>query len=958
MRNKFIIIIGFSLILIMMGLFMPSSAKHDGIELMMKVSSEHEAVSLASEYNLELESVSSRGIATFFTTQMDQLTTLQANDFVLNAATYVDQGGPPWQRTRNYVDEQYALTMLELFDAWDIVGGSFDVTVAIIDTGIDANHPEFNGRISPLSYNAVSLETGLDAVADDHGHGTMVAGIIGAIRDNEEGIYGIADPIDLLVIKANESGEGRFRDSALIEGIYYAVEQGADMINMSLGGTHINPLVEEALAYAYEQGVVTIGAAGNDSTDTPYYPAAFPNVLSVSAVDENRNIASFSNFGDTIDVSAPGADIVTTVRNSGYGTVNGTSFAAPQVAGVIALMLAHFGPMEVDAIHERLYLTAMDEGEVGYDIYYGHGIVNALNALTAEFVTVSFETFEADALEPLRVIANEPFTLPEAPSLRDHVFDGWYRDNQFDQPFNEGDVVIEDTTLYARYDSAFHTVRLVFENQPDETIIVEHGESITLDDPKQDGYRFEGWYTDATFTTPYENGPVEGDLTLYAKFTKLETYRVDLMVDDEVFDYELVREDQVFAPSAPEKNGHIFSGWYKDASMEIPYEATLINQDTTLYGSFTPETYQITLMKAGEIYAIESVAFGTEYHAPELEDNNDVFVDWFLDTAYEARYFPQLIDGDLTLYAHFVQTVHLVNYTIDDAVVEQLRVADGEIAPQLEIDKKGYTFLGWYKDASFDALYEDETVNDGLTLYGRYARDVLTIRFFSYDRETLIKEVFVESGDDLEAPEGVEKPDDKHFTYTFIGWSEPLEAIYESMDVYPLYERTFIKGSVGLAPGVDTVRAGDTWNDAGVTIDDDILRIERKGTVDDSIPGKYKIEYQLFDNGEKVTSIIRHVRVLRSETPVDITLNPGIETILVGGTYEEVGAQTTEGDIEIEGNVDTSTPGAYEIIYRVNVDGTTYEKVRIVHVIELSMNGLHSLNHAVIIEKGREQYAL
>ena len=166
------------------------------------------------------------------------------------------------------------------------------VLVAVIDTGIDYNHDEFNGNISPLSYNSFHEVVGLEAVMDDAGHGTAVAGVIAATQNNGIGISGIAPLAELLVIKANFDNEGYFSGAAIAEGVYYAVDNGAHVINMSLGGAYPDPVIEEACDFALSQGVIVVAAAGNNGLPVYNYPASFTSVISVGATTESKERAS------------------------------------------------------------------------------------------------------------------------------------------------------------------------------------------------------------------------------------------------------------------------------------------------------------------------------------------------------------------------------------------------------------------------------------------------------------------------------------------------------------------------------------------------------------------------------------------------------------------------------------------------------------------------------------------
>jgi len=267
---------------------------------------------------------------------------------------------------------QYHHQTINSYDAWDRTTGSADVTVAVLDNGFDLYHPELYHSWD----NAYS--TGSSFEVEDHG--THVAGIIVASMDNYAYGSGVAPNTKLLPIDVFEEPNVAYT-SAIIDGIYVAVSQGADIINMSLGGYSWSSSFQNAINYAYEQGVVVIAAAGNDATSQTMYPAGYSNVISVASTDQWDYQSGFSNYGYSVDIAAPGSSILSTVPTSSVGFMSGTSMAAPVVAGVAALIKANEPYLSNSAIESRLYETASDKGTYGYDIVYGHGIVNAAAAL-------------------------------------------------------------------------------------------------------------------------------------------------------------------------------------------------------------------------------------------------------------------------------------------------------------------------------------------------------------------------------------------------------------------------------------------------------------------------------------------------------------------------------------------------------------------------------------------------
>ena len=230
---------------------------------------------------------------------------------------------------------------LNVGSTWSSTVGS-GVTVAVIDTGIDTDHPEFSGRISDLSYNASEdkivrnskLSDGSydwSVIEDVNGHGTQVAGVIAAGL-NESGTVGVASDATLIVIKVDCDENGRFyRTSDLVYAIYYAIDSGADVINMSFGAYAEENPFESAIKLAYKSGIVSVASAGNESTATLSWPAADENVIGVGALENDGwGLADYSNYGENLDFVAPGT-VYTTALDGSYTTSVGTSFSAPAV---------------------------------------------------------------------------------------------------------------------------------------------------------------------------------------------------------------------------------------------------------------------------------------------------------------------------------------------------------------------------------------------------------------------------------------------------------------------------------------------------------------------------------------------------------------------------------------------------------------------------------------------------
>lgn len=245
----------------------------------------------------------------------------------------------------------------------------------MVDTGIVANHPDINGKV--IAQEDMVEDDGV-AEDDSFGHGTHVAGTIAALTNNRKGVAAVCPSCKLLVAKSGDSSTG-FYDSDLVEGIYWSVENDAQVINLSLGGPGNSLTLKLAIDRASQQGVVVVAAAGNQNTGTPHHPSGYESVISVAATNQDDRKAPFSNYGK-VDVAAPGVKILSTVPGGGYSAWAGTSMASPHVAALAGLLAAQGLP--ASEIRGRIEATAVDLGPPGKDEYYGWGRINANRAVS------------------------------------------------------------------------------------------------------------------------------------------------------------------------------------------------------------------------------------------------------------------------------------------------------------------------------------------------------------------------------------------------------------------------------------------------------------------------------------------------------------------------------------------------------------------------------------------------
>lgn len=272
--------------------------------------------------------------------------------------------------------------------AWDITTGNSDVIIAIVDTGVDLDHPDLIANIIP-GYNFINEDLPPD---DEYDHGTPCAGIAAATINNDIGIAGVCPDCSIMSVKVlNDQGFGEW--DIIANGTVWASDNGADIISMSLGGSGFQEYFEDAINYVVANGSVAIAASGNINTQMNFYPASYDQCIAVGAMSpccerkQGNNSCDAepgwgSTYGEQVDVVAPGVRIFSTGKRAGYWTeFNGTSSACPHVAGIAGLMLSHNNSLSPETIRELLKQGSDDIGDEGYDIETGYGKVNAYNTL-------------------------------------------------------------------------------------------------------------------------------------------------------------------------------------------------------------------------------------------------------------------------------------------------------------------------------------------------------------------------------------------------------------------------------------------------------------------------------------------------------------------------------------------------------------------------------------------------
>lgn len=313
-------------------------------------------------------------------------------DYIAGIAGRPSYAPVAYQPNDPYFSNQWNLQAVQMPTAWDVTRGR-DVVVAIIDTGVAFDAPDLAGTARMTGYDFVSNDAD---PRDDNGHGTHVAGTVAQTTNNGIGVAGVAFEATILPVKAlAASGNGSYTD--IIKAITYAVDQGADVINMSLAGRNGSQALQEAVKYAYDRGVVVVAAAGNDAQSTVYFPAGYDQyVIAVGAVRVDNTKTSYSNYGSALDLMAPGGDISVDQNNDGYGDgvlqqtfsssgtgfsfrfFEGTSMASPHVAGLAALLFAQKSDASPDQIEKYMTDSARNLGSANE---FGAGLIQAASAL-------------------------------------------------------------------------------------------------------------------------------------------------------------------------------------------------------------------------------------------------------------------------------------------------------------------------------------------------------------------------------------------------------------------------------------------------------------------------------------------------------------------------------------------------------------------------------------------------
>jgi subtilisin family serine protease len=278
---------------------------------------------------------------------------------------------------RSLESERWDLMQIKAPAAWGLAGGGNDVVVAVLDSGIDAAHPSLQGKVKERV--VLTSNTGIDVI---RGHGTHIAGLIAAAI-NQTGNSGLAYNAGLLDVQVAENN-GQTDALKVAKGIIWAVDHGAQVINISIVINQTYPLLEYAVNYAWEKGCVIVAAAGNNGLNKPVYPAAYPHVLAVAASDQSDNVTRWSGQGEWVDVVAPGVDIYSTLPGNQFGFRSGSSFSSALVSGEAALLFPTVSDQNNDGkVNDEVQDLILSNSDMIVGLQHPEKRINAYNAARA-----------------------------------------------------------------------------------------------------------------------------------------------------------------------------------------------------------------------------------------------------------------------------------------------------------------------------------------------------------------------------------------------------------------------------------------------------------------------------------------------------------------------------------------------------------------------------------------------
>jgi subtilisin family serine protease len=526
----------------------------------------------------------------------------------------------------------YHLDTLKIDDAAKIAGKN-KVKVAVVDTGIDTSHPELKNKIT-YNYNVMNpLKKGAPDL-----HGTHVAGIIAAEKNNEVGGYGVNPNVSILSIDVfNRSMFSS--DYTVAEGILEAVKQKAQVINLSLGSTYASPIIEDAINKAIEANITVVAAAGNSGANMLEYPASFNGVISVGATNSENKLADFSTYGPAVDVVAPGEDIYSSAfdvdKGATYMELDGTSMASPVVAGTVSLLLSKNPKLTPNQIQYILNKTATDLGSKGYDTTYGFGLINPINALKYDSKNLpSVEKIKEDQLlEKAKKIEVAPSSVQKGAITKLYQTD-WYQFSTNENEYFQLNVKPTNKSNDYKYEIYF------FPEGETETA----AEHVIVNDVT------EGLEEGSLYKAPGAGTIVIGVKDALKKYneTAKQTYTLNVSKQTELKDDGLTEENMLQLTGFPFTSGDLF--FTEEQVFEEVTEPTELTEEVPTEETSTEEEEQ----PVEEIISGDSDYF--TFTVPENTENTETYK--FSTTGVTG------IDATLNLYM-------VEKFEIDGEVIEE-----------------------------------------------------------------------------------------------------------------------------------------------------------------------------------------------------------------------------------------------------------------------------------------------
>ena len=760
--------------------------KYNQEEVMIQVANYEEALRFEKRIDGKIIKFSEYGFALFNLNNKRTINDLieenqDDEDFIsLLSPNYYAQS---FQTNDRYYQNQTYLNLININNVWDQTKGE-GIVVAIIDTGIDIDHNDLKNRASSISYNASTKQIGVSYVNDVSGHGTAVSGIIGAIQNNRTGITGIAPLSSLMVIKC-EYKDNSFSSADLIEGIYYAANNGAHIINMSWGVETNNNIYKTVLEYASSKGVVMVAASGNAASKKFHYPAADKNVISVGATDNQLSLASYSNYGQEIDVVAPGTAF-TTLNNGSYGTMNGTSFASPMVAGVIALYLSKNKNATISNLKDMLFASTKDLGNVGRDIYFGYGLIDADKLISSPQATITYNYQHHSLSSSIQYyIPNSKIKFTPLPSLQNYTFGGWYYDQNYENEFKiNQDTISSNIVLYAKW------IKGYVENHRDEFLLSTDGQKIILD----------GYIGSSSLVKIPDDISEIGEYAFYSvsllkiisipnsvETIKSFAFKNNISLEHLTIPSSVVNIDEfavsdcksvVIRAESSQKPTGWNSSWNSQNQqvlwdyMNYQFQVKFYNENGT------------TLLKTVYTHfgGVANVDFAVD--KPATAQYSYIFSGWDKDISY--------IMNNISVRA--VYEVILNQYTVtfydeDGITVLGTSTVDyGESAIAPDVSDKPfdemyfYEFSGWDKEIGY--------VTSNYSTKATYQKTLIKymVTFYDDNGVTILGQMLVEYGTDAIAPIVHNKYISEQYHYEFVRWDRDFSNVTNNIDIIAIYE--------------------------------------------------------------------------------------------------------------------------------------------------------------------------